>query len=80
MLFVGNDWAEDHVRHEASEGVCCISGMQTYLTAWTPYSDSKGEFSKGRRKPMPRVDIHTELVVAAAEILDESVPCADHSR
>ena len=45
-----------------------------------PYSDGEGEFGKDRRKPMPRVDIDAELVVAAADILDEGMPCADHSR
>jgi hypothetical protein len=36
-------------------------------------SDGKGEFSKDRRKPIPWVDIDTELVVAAADILNEGV-------
>jgi hypothetical protein len=31
----------------------------------------RGRVSKDRRKPMPRVDIDTELVVVVAGILDE---------
>ena len=33
-----------------------------------------------RREPMPRVDIDSEFVVAAAQVLDERMPCADYSR
>jgi hypothetical protein len=44
-----------------------------------PYSDSESEFGEGRRKPIVSADLDTKLVVAAADILDEGVPCADHS-
>jgi hypothetical protein len=40
----------------------------------------KGEFGEDFRYPMPRIDIKTEFVVAAVEILDECVSCADYSR
>ncbi len=32
------------------------------------------ELGEGRGDPMPRVDIDTEFVVSAAEVLDECVP------
>jgi hypothetical protein len=41
--------------------------------------DGEGEFSEGRGESMPWFDIDTEFVVAAAEVLDEGVPGADHS-
>jgi hypothetical protein len=44
-----------------------------------PQSDGDGEFSEGRREPMLPVGIHAEFVVAAAQVLDEGVPGADHS-
>ena len=45
-----------------------------------PYLDGEGEFGEDHRKPIPEVDIGIDFVVAASEILDEGVPCADHSR
>jgi hypothetical protein len=41
-------------------------------------SDGAGEFGEGRREPMPPVDIRAEFVVAATEVLHESVPGTDH--
>ena len=40
--------------------------------------DSEGEFGEGGTEPMSRVEIRAEFVVAAAQILDERVPGADH--
>jgi hypothetical protein len=39
-----------------------------------PRSDGAGEFGEDRCESMPWVDIHAEFVVAAVEVLDESVP------
>ena len=41
-------------------------------------SDSEGEFREGRQEPMPWIDIKAEFVAAAAKILDEGMPGADH--
>jgi hypothetical protein len=43
------------------------------------WSDAEGEFGESGGEPMPWVDIQTEFVVAAAEILGECVPGTDHS-
>jgi hypothetical protein len=37
------------------------------------------ELGEGRWKPVSQVDIHAELVVASAEVLDEGVSSADGS-
>lgn len=37
------------------------------------------EFAKSRWKPVHRVDIHAEFVVASAEVLDEGMSRADDS-
>jgi hypothetical protein len=42
--------------------------------------DRERELGEGRRQLAPRVDIHTELVVASVEVLHEGVSCADYSR
>jgi hypothetical protein len=41
-------------------------------------SDGQSEFGERGCHPMPRIDIDTEFVVAAAQVLDERVPGADH--
>jgi len=41
--------------------------------------DSGSEFGEGVRDPVPRIDIGAKFVVAAVEVLNEGVPCADHS-
>ena len=43
-------------------------------------SDRERELSEGCRQLMPRVGIHTEFVVAPAQILDECVSRTDHAR
>ena len=43
-----------------------------------PRSDDEGEFGEDRTEPMAQVDIDTEFIVAAAEVLDERVPGTDH--
>ena len=40
-------------------------------------SDGESECGEGFREPMPRVGIKAEFVVAAVEVLHESVSCAD---
>jgi hypothetical protein len=42
-------------------------------------SDSGGEFGDGVRDPVPRIDVGAKFVVAAVEVLNKGVPCADHS-
>ena len=59
--------------------VALAEGRRTYRRIG-PYSDRKGKFGKDGRKPIPWVDIDAEFVVAAAKILDEGMPGADHSR
>ena len=41
--------------------------------------DSGSEFGEGVRDPVPRIDVGAKFVVAAVEVLNEGVPCADHS-
>jgi hypothetical protein len=43
-------------------------------------SDSGGEFGEDLRDPVPRIDVGAKFVVAAVEVLNEGVSCADHSR
>jgi hypothetical protein len=43
-------------------------------------SDGGGEFTEGRREPVPWMDIEAEFVMAAVEVLHECTFCADHSR
>lgn len=38
-----------------------------------------GEFCEDGWKPVPRIDIQAELVVAPVEVLDEGVSNADYS-
>jgi hypothetical protein len=44
-----------------------------------PYSDDESKFGEDRRKPIPHTDINAKLVMTAADILREGVPCTDHS-
>ena len=43
------------------------------------HSDDESKFGEDRRKPIPQTDIDAKLVMAAADILHEGVPCTDHS-
>jgi hypothetical protein len=45
--------------------VCCLDG--------------EGEFGKDCWDPVSRVEIDSQFVVTAAQILEESVSCTDHS-
>jgi hypothetical protein len=38
-----------------------------------PRSEGVGEFGEDRCEPMPWIDIHAELVVAASEVRDDTV-------
>jgi hypothetical protein len=58
-------------------GHCCVDGKRAGADTCGARSNGEGEFGEGRREPMPRIGIHAEFVVAAAEVLDERVPCAD---
>jgi hypothetical protein len=42
--------------------------------------DGAHELGKGRRKPVSRIGIHTELGVASAKVLDAAVSSAEYSR
>ena len=59
-----------------NEMVVSIQGRRMYL--WRAV-DSEGEFGEDRGEPMSWIDIKAEFVVAAAEVLDERMPCIDHS-
>jgi hypothetical protein len=57
--------------------VALMEGKQPHPRL-TLRSDSEGEFGEGSREPMPWIGIKAEFVAAAAKILDEGVPGADH--
>jgi hypothetical protein len=59
---------------------CCVGGMRAWPARAGPSLDGVGEFGEGCREPIPRVNIDSEFVVAAAEVLDECVPGTDHPR
>lgn len=59
-------------------GVCCGYGKQPIFSAVLPRLDGAGEFCEDRYEPMLSVNIHAEFIVAATEVLDESVPGTDH--
>lgn len=42
-------------------------------------SDGEGKCGDSLRDPMPQIDIQAEFVMAAVEVLDEGVSCADYS-
>ncbi len=43
-----------------------------------PRSDGECELTEGSGEPIPGIDVGGKFVVAAAQILDEGVPRADH--
>ena len=43
-----------------------------------PRSDGECELGEGRREPMPGVDVGSQLIVAATQVLDGGVPRTDH--
>ncbi len=59
---------------------CCVVAWWASLGAAVPSSNGEGEFGEGVRDPMPRIDVGGQFVVAAVEILDEGMSCADDSR
>jgi hypothetical protein len=46
---------------------------------WGAVLDGGCEFGEGRWKPVSRVGIHADFVVASAEVLDEGLPRAGYS-
>jgi|SRR6185437_13636676 hypothetical protein len=48
--------------------VCCGPGLKG------------GEFGEPVRDPVPRINVGAKFVVAAVEVLNEGVPCADRFR
>jgi hypothetical protein len=43
-------------------------------------SNSDGEFGEGVRDSVPWIDVGAQFVVAAVEVLNKGVSCADHFR
>jgi hypothetical protein len=66
--------------NDQSGAVALSDGGQTDSTAKRLGLDRERELGEGRRQLAPRVDIHTELVVASVEVLHEGMSCADYSR
>ena len=58
---------------------CCVIAWWAGLGAVSFSSDGAGEFGEGFRDPMPWSDVKAEFVMAAVQVLDEGLPCADHS-
>ena len=65
-------------RYRHFSGVCCVDGIRAWLAGVKLCSDGEGEFGEGHRDLLPRVCVHAEFVVAAANILDERVSGTDH--
>jgi hypothetical protein len=59
---------------------CCVVRWWARLGAAVLSLNGEGEFGEGLRDLMPWTDLRAEFVMAAAEILDEGVSCADNSR
>lgn len=67
-------------RGTTSEGGVAFDRMSASSAVAVLRLDGQRQLGDGRRKPVPRVDIHTELVVASAKVLDEAVSRAERSR
>lgn len=59
---------------------CCVGRVRSGVAEVVPGSDGTREFGEDCLEPMLLVDIDTEFVVAAAQVLDEGVPGTDHVR
>lgn len=57
---------------------CCVVECRQAQPRWVPRSDGEGEFGEGRRKPVSRVDVQAEFVMATAHVPEESVSNTDH--
>jgi hypothetical protein len=62
------------------EGRCCVVAWWAGWGAAVLGSNSGGEFGEAVRDPVPRINVGAKFVVAAVEVLNEGVPCADHFR
>jgi hypothetical protein len=58
---------------------CCVVAWWAGWGAAVLGLDSGSEFGEGVRDPVPRIDVGAKFVVAAVEVLNKGVPCADHS-
>jgi hypothetical protein len=58
---------------------CCVGRMPAGSAVVALCLDGAREFGESHWKPVSRVDIHIEFVVASAEVLDEGVSRADYS-
>ena len=70
----------DDISVEKATGHYCVDGKRAGLIAMVPDQMAWTSSVKAAGIPMPRADIDTEFVVAAAEILDEGVPGTDYLR
>jgi hypothetical protein len=59
---------------------CCVVAWWAGWGAAVLGSNSGGEFGEAVRDPVPRINVGAKFVVAAVEVLNEGVPCADHFR
>ena len=60
-------------------GRCCVDRMPAGSAVAVLRLDGAREFSESCGKPVSRIDIHAEFVVASTEVLDEGVSRADYS-
>jgi hypothetical protein len=66
----------DHEEH--SGGRCCVGEEEADSSLSRQGSDGEGKFGEDRLKPAAGLSIVSEFVVAAAQVLNESVPATDH--
>ena len=57
-------------------GSVALVGGRSEPTPKRRCSDRAGELGEGGREPMLWIDIHTEFVMAAAQVLHERMSCA----
>ncbi len=61
------------------ERFCCVAGSMYVRSPRSGLgSDRPGEFGKRSRDPLGGRSVDTQLVVAAASVLHEGLPCDDH--
>jgi hypothetical protein len=56
---------------------CCVGGRGQTRCADAPVSDCEGELAEDGREPAAGVGVKSELVVAAAQVLNERMPATD---
>lgn len=64
---------------DALEGRCCLVAQWVQSGAAVLSSAGVGEFRERLRDPVTRIDIKAEFAMAAVQVLDKGMPCADYS-